>query len=160
MPKISIQGTVIDFPDSGTSPDWSEAVIAFAEAVTSALNLVVGNYNIQPQTQDISASNPGTSVNIGSLNFSTALIRSVSVSYAVYRTTNSTTAYEFGNLNAVYSPNNPTNSKWEMSQSRTGNGQISFYMTDTGQMQYTTTTISGTGHSGKISFSATALTQS
>ncbi len=160
MPQFIIAGTPIDFPDSGSSPDWSPAVISFAQAVTNALNTVVGTYNVAPQTQDISVYNPGTSVDITNLNFSTALIRAVFISYAIYRTTSSANADEAGTLVAVYNPNNPATHLWEMSQSSVGHGGISFYMTDTGQLQFTTTALSGTGHTGTISFAANVLLQS
>ena len=48
---VIIQGTIIDFPSSGQSPDWSSAVIQFAEAVSQAftstlvINTVSSDYS-------------------------------------------------------------------------------------------------------------------
>lgn len=161
MPTIIIRGTPIDFPDSGSSEDWSPAVIEFAQAVADALTSAVGTFDVPPQVQIIDASNPGTNVDIASLNFPTSNVRAAFIRYTVFRATDSTSVYEAGDLIIVYSPDNPVSSKWEITRGNiTGDGQITFTVTDTGQVQFSTTAISGLNHTGRLSFEARALEQS
>lgn len=156
---ITIQGTPILFPTSGESPDWAEAVDQFAVAVQNALSGVAGAFDVAPQVLTIDSSNPGTA-DITGLAFAPTSVRAAFIKYAVFRTTTTTTVYESGELEAVYSPDNPVNNKWDISRVLNGDGQISFAISDIGQISYTTTMIAGLNHSGKITYSATALLQS
>lgn len=157
--QITIQGTPITFPSAGGSPQWAEAVDKFAQAVEGALNSVVGAFDVAPQALIIDAYNPGTNINIAALSFPTASVRSAFIRYAVFRSTNSTSVYESGELEIVYNPNGPTNNKWEIAQKLVGDGQILFNVTDTGQVQFSTTSISGGSHVGKLTFVAQAVLQ-
>lgn len=155
--EIIIQNKVIEFPESGASPNWAPAVIAFAQAVEAALASVVGGFDVAPQVQNIDASNPATDVDITNLNFPPVSVRSATIFYAVNRATDSAMAVEGGNLNIVYNANNPANNKWELAQYKTGEGFITFSITDTGQFQYTTQTLAGANHTGNITFRAVAV---
>lgn len=158
MPIITIQGQVIDFPDTAESPDWSEAVIEFAEATEEALAGVAGAFDVPPQVMNIDAYNPTVSnVDITNLSFSTTSVRAAVINIAVSRQTNSTKISEFSILNIVYNADNSVGQKWEITREYTGNGSISFNITDTGQVQFTTTTVSGSSHTGILSYSAKAL---
>lgn len=159
MPTIIIQGTPIDFPDSDQSPNWAPAVIQFAQAVEAALSIAIGTFDISPQVMNIDASNPGTNVNIHNLSFSTTQVRGAFIRYTVYRNTSTTTAVEGGTIEIVYNPAGPVNNKWEISRVRTGNAFIDFTVTDVGQVQFTTATLSGINHVGRLSYEANALEQ-
>lgn len=159
MPQITIQGTVIDFPDSASSPDWSQAVIQFAQTVESALSSVVGAYDVAPQSFVIDSYNPSSNISIPNLSFSTTAVRAAFVKYTVYRTTTLTNAYEAGNIIVVYNSANPVGNKWEIITERAGDASISLTITDTGQFQLSTTALSGLNHAGKIVYSATSLAQ-
>lgn len=159
MPIITIGSTIIDFPNSGSSPNWSSAVISFAEAVQNTLSGLAGPADVFPQIFVINAFNPGTNVPIPNLTFSTTIVRAAFIRYAVYRTTSATSAYESGELNIVYNPNGPVNNKWEYSRDYIGDGQISFTITDTGEVQLNTTALAGINHAGKLVYSAQALLQ-
>lgn len=160
MPNITIQSQVINFPDSGTSPNWASSVTQFAQAVEDALSSVVGPFDVGSQIQIIDASNPGTNVNLTNLNFPISTVRGAFIRYSVSRTTNSTSAFESGNLMVVYNPDGSIGSKWEMVRDYVGDGQITFNITDTGQVQFSTTALAGINHEGRISFVAQALLQS
>lgn len=160
MPEIQIQGTVIDFPDTAQSPDWSEAVIQFAVAVENALASIVGAFDVAPQVLIIDAYNPGTNVDIPNLSFPTSSVRSAFIRYSVFRTTTLETAYESGELQIVYNPNGPVNNKWEYAQSKISDGKISFTITDTGQVRFSTTSMSGSNHAGNLTYVAQSILQS
>lgn len=161
MPELIINGTVIDFPESAESPNWSVAMILFAEAVADALATAIGTYDVAPQAFTIDAFNTTTNTSISNLTFPTANVRAVFIRYSVYRTTDTETAYEAGDMIAMYNPGNPVNSKWALSQGNiTGGGaQISFNVTDTGQFRFSTTPLAGSNHTGKIIFDARSLEQ-
>ena len=159
MPIVTIGSTIINFPNSGTSPNWAPAVIDFAVAVENALAGVVGPFDVSPQTLIIDTYNPGTNINIPNLSFSTTVVRGAFIRYTVFRSTSMTSAYEIGELKIVYNPSGPVNNKWEVGRQYVGDGSITFNVTDTGQVQFTTTTLSGINHTGQLSYSAVALLQ-
>lgn len=158
--ELVVNGQTIEFPSSAESPNWSSGVIQFAQAVTDALSVAIGPYDIPPQVMTIDAYNPGTNINVLNLAFSTATVRSANIRYAVYRSTSSTNAYEAGNLTIVYNPDGPVTNKWEIERDFVGNGQITFSITDAGQVRFTTATLAGTSHTGRLSYSGVALLQS
>ena len=159
MPSITISGTVVDFPSTAASPDWSEAVIQFAQLVETALSSVVGPYDVSPQSFTIDSYNPGTDVTVPNLAFSTSTVRAAFIKYTCYRSTNSTTVYEAGQIIVVYNASNPSSNKWEIITERAGNASISLTISDAGQFLLTTTSVSGINHAGKLTFSASALAQ-
>lgn len=157
---ITIQGTPITFPVAGSSPQWAEAVDQFAQAVEGALNSVTGAFDVAPQALIIDAFNPGTNIPIAALSFPTASVRSAFIRYAVFRSTNTTSVYESGELEIVYNPNGPINNKWEVAQRLVGNGDITFSVTDTGQVEFSTIAIAGSSHTGQLTFVAQSILQS
>jgi len=159
MPDITITGTTVSFPDSAASPNWATAVIQFAQLVEGALNLVISAFDVPPQVYSMVA-NANSNVNLNALSFPTANVRAAFISYSVYRSTNTNNADEAGNLIVVYNPNGLVGSKWELIQSKAGNAQVTFNITDTGQVQFSSTALSGINHIGTISFFAKTLQQS
>lgn len=157
MPLITISGTPINFPDTGNSPVWSDAVIQFAQTVAQVLNGIAGPFDINPQVYNMVA-NLNTNVDIPGLQFPVSNVRSANIRYDVSRSTNSTSVYEAGNILIDYNPLNPTGNKWAISQDLVGDAQITFAISDTGQFSFSTTTIAGSNHVGQISFAATTLT--
>lgn len=159
MPTLIINNIPIAFPNDAASPDWAPAVIAFAVAVANSLGNVVNPSDVFPQVFSINSYNSASNISIPALSFPTATVLAVFIHYAVYRTTSSANASEAGDIILLYNPNNATGSKWTLSQGNiTGiGGQISFNVTDGGQVQFSTTALAGSGHTGVISFDARAL---
>lgn len=159
MPDITIQGTLIEFPDSGTDPNWAPAVIQFAEAVEAALSGVVGTYDVAPRSMIIDATPTATATDIPSLSFSTSQIRGAFINYTVYRTTTDTTVSEAGTLQLVYNDSSGSGLKWEISREAVGDASVEFTVEDTGQVQVTLTALSGSDHTGQLNYSAAAMQQ-
>lgn len=158
---ITFGSTPVDVPSSADAPNWAEGVTQAFEAIAETLATVAGAFDVPSQSINIDSSNPGVpNTDIGPLNFPITSVRAVNIIYAVFRTTSSVTAYETGTIIAIYSPANPIGSKWEMSQDSVGDAKISFYITDSGQVQYTCQTLAGTSHAGKIIFQGKAILQS
>jgi len=161
MPLITINGQPIDFPNDRASPDWAPAVIQFAEAVGNALAIGLNPNDVAPQAFVLDSYNSASNIDIPALSFPISSVRAVFIKYSVYRTTNSANADEAGDIIAIYNPNNAVTKKWSISQGNiTGQGgKLAFNITDTGQFQFSTTALSGSSHTGKLTFEARAHAQ-
>lgn len=135
-------------------------MIQFAQSVEAALNAVAGTYDVSPQIQTIDSYNPGTNVDIPNLAFPTSNVRAAMIRYAVYRNTSTTTLSEVGSIYMVYNPSNGSGLKWETTREYDGNASISFNVTDTGQVQFSTETLGGINHNGVITYAGMALQNS
>lgn len=129
---------------------------AFAVAVEGALSGLFGPFDVSPQTLTLT-SNPLTNVVIPNLSFSTTEVLSATIKYAITQTSSTNNAYEAGTLTIVYNPQGPATNKWEVARQFVGNGDVSFTVTDAGQVQLSTTALGGINYVGSISYSATAL---
>lgn len=156
---ITIQGTPIEFPSSGESPNWAPAVIEFAQATEQALLSAVGPYDIAPRVFNL-ISDINNNLDITDLNFPTSAVRAGYINYTVFRTSDLETRSEVGNIICVFDSSKPVNKKWTISRDYTGDADCTFKVTDDGQVLITTIALSGTYVSGKVSFSAQALQQS
>lgn len=154
--QINIQGTIIEFPSSGASPNWAPAVIQFAQAVESALSAVVGPFDIPPQIY-VMTSNANTNVSVPNLSFPTSNVRGAFIRYSVFRTTSGTTVSESGTITTTYNPDGTVGNKWQITREYVGDAQVTFNITDVGQVQFSSVLLAGTGHSGKITYTAQAL---
>lgn len=161
--KIVIQGKTITLPTSGSSPNWAEGVVEAFKAIEAALQGVAGNFDVAPTVVNFDGAvyNSISNQNINALQFPPSDVRGVEIVYAVFRTTDTETAYEFGNLYCVYSDDNAPGAKWEFSREATGFGKIDFNILDTGQVQFSTTALSGTAstHTMTLTITAKALLQ-
>ena len=157
MSDLIIGGQIINMPSTGQSPVWSDAIIQFAEAVEQVLSGVSGAFDISPQNYNMVA-DINTDVDIPGLQFPPANVRGANIRYSIYRTTDSGTDYtESGNILINYNSDATSTHKWEISREFIGDGRITFSITDTGQVQFSTTTISGSNHIGQIMFAAQSL---
>jgi hypothetical protein len=156
---IQVNGTIVNFPASGESPNWSSAVIQFAQLVAAALAFSVGPFDVPPQVY-VMTSNANTNVNLPNLTFPTSTVRGAIVIYSVFRSTNLSTVSETGQIYVNYNPTFPVGKKWEISNDHVGNANSSFTILDVGQLQFSTTLLAGTGFSGTITYQAKAILQS
>ena len=162
MPEIDIGGTIIDIPNTGAQPIWSEPVIAGFEATAEALSGLVGAGDISRQEFTLNNShNPGTDIVLTGLSFNPTLVRGAFMNYKVTRNTTSPTStiVEVGNMNIIYNGENSSGLKWECQREYVGDAQITFSVQDDGQFLFTTAAIGGVTHTGTIAFTATALLQ-
>lgn len=159
MPTIQISGSPIQFPDDGNSPDWAPPIIAFAEATAEALSGVVGIADVAPQVFVIDPYNPGSNIPLPGLSFSTTIVRGAFIPYAIDRATTTQEVSEVGELSIVYNSTNSTGFKWTMTRTANGDASVTFAISDQGQVSISTTALTGLSHTGKITFSATAVLQ-
>lgn len=157
--QITIQGNVIDFPTSGSSPNWAPAVVDFAQAVETALEGVTGEYDIAPQSLDILNNQTSTTDLVG-IAFPSTAVRSFTITYTIYRsaTSPSTGLSESGTIVGVY---DDLASNWILQREFVGDDAgVTFDIENVlaGQLKYSSSFINpGTGYSGKITLLARTL---
>jgi hypothetical protein len=156
---INIQGTIINFPSSADSPNWAEALIQFAVAVQLALATVVGPFDVPPQIY-VMTSNVNTNVSLPGLSFPTSNVQGALIQYTVYENTSTSTVAQFGTIEIAYNASNPPGNKWDISNEYTGESNVIFSITDTGQVQFSSTSLPGINFNGVIGFTAKALENS
>lgn len=155
MPKsLTIGSETYDFPVAGENSGWGENVTDWAEAVTDALSSVQGPADILTTTANI-LNNQTSFVNINSFSFSTATVKAFTAKYYVKRslTTPATVKVESGTIEGNYD-----GSSWQISIQNTGEADIEFNITVSGQIQYKSDNMVGSGYSGSITFKATSIT--
>ena len=154
---LQIGNTIINFPATGSSPDWSQGVIAFAEAVTTQLLGLSLPSDVLPAVQ-ILTSDANSSLPLVGATFPNGTVRSFNFTYAIYRTNGVTNISETGQVTSVY---NTGNAVWEIQRDYEGDKQSdgtsyhSFAMSGD-NLTFSSTAIGGRYDSinSKISFSA------
>lgn len=157
--SVNILGNVITLPSTSASPNWAPGQIKFNQSVADALNLSVGAFDITPQIYEFQL-NSNNDVVIPGLAFPTSEVRSVQISYYIYRTTNSATEKESGVMYSVFDSTASVGNKWIFTQEFVGSSTVSFDIKDTGQVVFSSVAMSGSSHSGKIGFYAKVNLQS
>lgn len=163
MPKIVIKGKTINVPNSGASPNWSQGIIDAIQALSDAVNSVTATYDVPPQVQNIDANNESTNVDLNNLSFPSSEVRAATIYYSVRRKTDPSgppdgmEVTEAGTLEISFNDSRPVTQKWELVRSGQSNGLISFNITDTGQVRFTTSPLTGINHTGIISYRAISI---
>lgn len=162
---ITIAGTTVNFPSSGQDPNWSPAVIEFAQLVEQALSIAVGPYDVAPQQYDI-ISDANTNVDLPNLSFPTSNVHGAVIRYSVLRTYgNIDPVSETGVLIINYNSSAPVSGKWQISRefvggnsSNDGQGaRVTFAISDVGQISFSSTPLGGSTPAGNIIYTAQAL---
>lgn len=158
---IVVNNIPILYPSPGDSPGWGAEATEFAVEVAEVLNNILAPTDITSTSFDI-ANNTTVFTDILGLNFNTGLVRAAyQIPYAVYRVTDSNPSghAEVGEIQAVYDNAAASGSKWTWSVEFTGDSGITFFITDSGQIQYKSTNITGANYAGTINFRANTIPQ-
>ena len=158
--ELTINGLTYSFPANRDSPGWGTEVTEWAQAVSDALGSVVGTGDIV-QTAFGLNNNQSSPSNVTGLSFDSAQIRGAIVDYSIYRVTNGVGATELVEAGTLYASYKSTAAVWEMAQVGVGAGTtgVTLSITNTGQVQYTSTNLSGGNYVGTMHFRARSLTQ-
>lgn len=152
MPLLTIAGNTYSYPDPGTEPGWGEDATGWASAVTQVLGTLIGPGDIL-ETSFTIQDNISSYTLIGGMRFDSAFVRAANISYAINR--NGTE--QSGTLQLNYSSSGSPGNKWSIIETdKNGDVGVIFNVTDTGQVQYESTS---TGFSGQIKFYAKTLSQ-
>lgn len=112
-------------------------------------------YDISPTTAAIS-NNISAAADITGLSLNSANVKSAKIQYHIYRDTSASSLMEAGTFELAYKA---SATSWNLTN-RTFGGDtsgITLTATTAGQVQYTSTNITGTGYSGVIAFRGSAL---
>jgi len=162
MPVTLIVNNIpYEYPIPGDSPGWGQGATGWAEEVTAVLTDLLGPNDI-PETTFSIGNAVGTATSINGLVFNTGQVRAAFINYTVYRTSTSNPSgfSEAGELILVYDNLASAGNKWSITQGPVnGNSGIIFSVTDSGQVQYTSSDIGTLGYSAVIHFAAQTLGQ-
>lgn len=122
------------------------------QAAGAFIESLLGGAGYQGETAFTIANNQSSPANVTGLSFTGNTQRSFEVTYQVYRNTTgggATELAESGKLLGVYST---VAGSWEMTQESVGNSGVTFSITNAGQVQYTSTNITGTAATSAMKF--------
>lgn len=154
--QLRVRNKTFNYPSPGDSPGWGEDATGWAKEVTSTLALLINSNDILLSTVAI-ANNVTSASNINKLQFSNTRVRTAIINYQIYRVTSTTELVENGNLTIAYKSNTNT---WDVQRDfANDNSGIVFSVLSSGQVQYTSSNLSGLNYSGSITFSAKTFQQ-
>lgn len=151
--QLIIHGIPFNYPTAGESPGWGEAASDWAQAVTDSLNTLISVGDIFPTSASI-ANNQSSAVNVAGLAFNIANVKSAVIEYYIARSTSLSNLNEQGTISIIY---RPSSTDWEMQRESLNDAGLLFSITSAGQLQYTSSNLSGTSYQGKIKFRARTL---
>lgn len=152
---LTIGSQEFEFPTQGQSPDWGSTVTDFAEAVADALATVQQPNDILISSANI-ANNQTIAANIPGFSFTTSEVLSINAEYFITRSTTSpvSTVTESGSIKGNYDGSN-----WYITIQSENDAGVVFSITPSGQIQYTSSNIAGSGYNGSIKFKAKVINQ-
>ena len=156
MSKTVIIGSQeFELPVQGDNPDFATQLTDFFVAVADALASVQGANDILLSTATIS-NNVIVPTSIPGFSFSTASVRAIESTYLVERFTSSPVQkfVESGTIIGNYD-----GSSWTIASNFVGDAGITFSISASGQMQYTSSNITGSGYVSTIKFSAKTISE-
>ncbi len=156
---IEIQGTPIEFPSTGESPNWAPAVIQFAQSVEGALSLVVNDDDIPSQTLNLTLQDISGPRDVTNLLFSPSRVRSAHIDYSLYFVDGSSVVQtESGTLTLLYNGATWATSREFFGEVVVGGSLTTFTVTSAGQVQIQVNSLASYTQA-TISFSAKTLPQ-
>lgn len=152
---VTINGQNYTLSQQGDNPAWGEQLSSLLQALIDVSNNISNTGDISLTSFTV-ANNVSSATDVTSLQFDVGVVRAATISYSVYRSTTLSELAECGQIYVVYKS---TAATWELVQTNAGSGGITFTITSGGQVQYTSTNMSGSSYSGLMKFSARAFTQ-
>lgn len=152
---VVISGTTFQLPTQGVNPPWGTDLTAIIQALVTVANTTSGANDISTTSFTV-ANNQVASSNITGLAFDTSQVRSAIISYSIYRSTTSNELSEVGQLYITYSS---VAQSWELVRTAAGNSGMEFTITNSGQMQFTSSSLSGSSYSALLTFNAKTFLQ-
>lgn len=153
--QVTINGSTYNIPEQGQSPPWGSDLSSILEAIVESINSTNGSADILITSFNLT-NNQSSAANVTGLVFDTTQVRSAIISYSIYISTTTNEKSECGQIYITYKS---TAGTWELAQYNVGTSGVVFTITNSGQIQYTSTNVSGASYSGKLKFSAKSFLQ-
>lgn len=155
---LVVGGNTYLYSENMENAPWGEENTAWAVAVTNVLSEVQGTGDIEQTIASI-GNNIISSTNVAGLVFSSLTTRGAVVEYTVYRVTSGSGASEAVEVGTMYPGYLSVANTWEMPVIGGQNSGVVFTINNNGQVQYTSSALTGSSYSGTITFRARALLQ-
>jgi hypothetical protein len=152
---LIVNNVPFDYPEQGEQQPWGESATNWASEVTKVLASLKSSSDILETSAAIN-NNQSTQESIQGLFFDSLTVRSFIINGNITRTTDAVQQYEEFQLRGLY--RGPVLG-WTLQQESLSNSGVVFSITSSGQLQYTSTSISGVNYSGVIKFKAIAIAQ-
>lgn len=143
---LYVNNVPFEYPEPGTQAPWGQGATDWASEVTTVLNSLKGASDIL-ETAAIIANNVSSYTDIPDFKFNPSTVRSFKVECNIYRTANTSELAEVLTLTGLR-----TGSGWILQQDGVGNAGITLDITPAGQVQYTSSNMSGTPYTGLMKF--------
>lgn len=153
--QVIINGNPYILNQSGDQPPWGEQQSELIEALVNVANTVVGTGDILPTSFNV-ANDVEIAIPVTGLQFDPATVRSAIIEYSIYRSTTTQELSECGTMTITYLSQA---ARWDVARYSVGDAGIVFTFDSSGQAQYTSSEMLGTGHSGLLKYRARAFTQ-
>lgn len=158
---ITISGTSYSLPSQNDPGPWGEDLSDLIEAMSTVLNTLNGTGDILTTNftiADAQGTHPSSTgaANVTGLSFDVGTVRSAIVSYSIYRSTDSAELGEVGFMLLTYMTDADA---WTMTRYANDDAGVAFFISDAGQVTYTSTDMAGASYSGLMKFKASAFTQ-
>jgi len=152
---LIVNNTPFEYPEQGEQQPWGEAATGWAAEVTNVLASLKGPADILESFFDLS-NNQSVPASIPGFSFDSTTVRSFQISGNILRSYNPgsgvvelTEEYTLTGLN--------TGSDWLIQREGFGEVGVSFDITSSGQVQYTSTNIVGASVQFRLKFRGTAI---
>jgi hypothetical protein len=153
--QVTLNGSTFNIPNQGENPPWGEELTDLLVELVEVSNSSVGTADVLLTSFTV-ANNQSSAANVTGASFDTSQVRSFIMQYSIYRSTSTNELSEVGHLYGTYKS---TAGTWDLAQTYSGSSGVTFTITSAGQIQYTSTNVSGSSYSGKMKFKATAFLQ-
>lgn len=153
--SVTINGNSYFIAEQSDSSPWGEDLHDLLVALTTIANNTFSTGDIA-KTNFTVANNQAVAADITGLSFDTAIVRSATITYSAYRSTNINEVSEHGQLFITYKS---TAATWEIVRFAAGDAELQFTITSSGQLQYTSSNLAGTSYNSLLKFEAKAYLQ-
>lgn len=159
---LVVNNELFQYPTNRQIPGWGLEASAWAQAVTTVLGSLNGPQDILQTVSNISnnqvLSPPATAGLVAGLSFDPTQVRGAKVDYNVYRVTNGSGAQEFVEQGIMLISYKPVAATWDLVIMSSQSSGVTFTISATGQIYYTSTAMTGLNYNGSIVFRAIGLT--
>lgn len=149
---LIVNNIPFEYPTQGEQAPWGEAASGWANEVTTVLASLKGPSDILETSSSIA--NGQTDQPIVGLFFDPLNVRSFTVTGNVFRNTDTQSVYEEFTLKGLN-----IGSSFLLQQEGFGESYVSFSIDTSGQIKYTSNTLTGTNYSGIIKFRGLGILQ-
>lgn len=150
--SLVINNETYTFPDNRDSAGWGTDVTAWSVAVTDTLNRIIPSGDIISSSALIN--NGASATPITDLFFDPTLVRGIIIEFTIYRVTTGAGAQEKVETGTAYISYKPVAATFDFSVVGSSGSGVTLSIDNTGQVKYTSDSMTGSSYSGKINFRA------